>query len=358
MERQHYAEWLKTIDGIAETGGTVLLLGSSDSGKTTFCTLLVNAALAVGKRVAVVDADIGQSEIGPPGCVGMGLPQESIRSPADIAPAALAFVGSTTPRGCLMEHAVATRLMTDAARMFEPHLVVIDTTGYIVGPGGSRLKHAKLSLLSPNHVVALARGRECEEALTPLKFTDRVRVHRLPVPAAISTKTPALRAQRRAGGFARYFLNAEIREYSLDDVALSGTWLNGGPPLTPPLLRFLSRSLGVYVYHAEEHERRICLMTRGLPPREDGMAVVQEQLRVSTLTITPAQRLHHLLTGLADQNGKLLGIGLIEALDFRRRIIGVLTPLRAPSACRLIRFGTLRVKSDGTELGAVRPGEV
>jgi polynucleotide 5'-hydroxyl-kinase GRC3/NOL9 len=358
MERQHYPEWQEAIANIAEAGGTVVLIGSTDSGKTTFCTLLANAALEAGKRVAVVDADIGQSEIGPPGCVGMGLPQESIRSLSDIAPTALAFVGSTTPRGCLLEHAVATRLMTDAARVHDPHLVIIDTTGYVIGPGGSRLKHAKLSLLTPDHVVALARGRECDEALMPLKFTDRVHVHRLPVPAVIATKPPTLRAQRRAGGFARYFLNAELREYSLDDIALSGTWLNGGPCLPPHLLRFLSRSLGVYVYHAEEHERRICMMTRGWPPREEGIAAIQEQFRVPVLTITPAQRLHHLLTGLADQNGNWLGIGLIEALDFRRHTIGILTPLRAPTACRLIRFGTLRVKSDGTELGTIRPGEV
>jgi polynucleotide 5'-hydroxyl-kinase GRC3/NOL9 len=358
MNIHDYPEWEEALAQIVEAGGTALLVGGTDTGKTTFCALLINAALAAGRQVAVVDGDVGQSEIGPPGCVGMGLPSEPVRSLVDVAPAALAFVGAVSPRAHLLEHAAAVRQMADAARAALPDLLVVDTTGMLQGPAARRLKHAKFALLAPEHVVALQRGRECEPILAPLRHADRVRVHRLPVPAIITVKPSALRAQRRAGRFARYFENAELRLYNFDDVVMTGTWLNTGPPLAPHLLRFASNALGVRVYHAEECDRQISLMTSVLPESEQGIGLVQEQFRAQAITLTPAPRLRHLLTGLADGNGRLLGIGLIESLDLRRRQIGILTPIRAPAAVRLIHFGILRVRPDGTEVGANRPGDV
>ena len=57
------------------------------------------------------------------------------------------------------------------------------------------------------------------------------------------------------------------------------------------------------------------------------------------VTLTVAPRLKHLLLGLEGGNGKLLGLGILEAIDFRRRDLGVLTPCRAPAAARIIRAG-------------------
>jgi polynucleotide 5'-kinase involved in rRNA processing len=50
----------------------VLVLGARDTGKTTLVTYLAHALLADGGSVVVVDADLGQSEIGPPTTVGLG----------------------------------------------------------------------------------------------------------------------------------------------------------------------------------------------------------------------------------------------------------------------------------------------
>jgi len=358
MDIRDYPEWEEPAARLVEAGGSILLIGATDTGKTTFCTLLTNAALAAGRRVAVVDGDVGQSEIGPPGCVGMGLPEKPIRALLDIPTSALAFVGAVSPQGHLLEHATAVRAMTDAARAAQPDLLLIDTTGLLRGPAARRLKHAKFSLLAPDYVVALQRDRECEPALTPLKYAERAQVLRLPVPAVIAAKPPALRAQRRAGRFARYFLEAELRLYNFDDVAMTGTWMNAAPSVAPHLLRFASNALGVRVYHAEQCDRHLGLVTNALPAGDQGIGLVQEQFRAQAITITPAGRLRHLLVGLADGNDKLLGLGLIEAIDFRRRQIGLLTPIRAPAAVRLLHFGILRVRPDGAEVGTIRAGDV
>ena len=58
------------IEDLTRRRGVIMLLGAADTGKTTFARHLMAAALVTGKRVAFVDADISESTVGPPTCVG------------------------------------------------------------------------------------------------------------------------------------------------------------------------------------------------------------------------------------------------------------------------------------------------
>lgn len=361
MDQQPYAAWMDAIDEILESGGRALLIGGVDTGKTTFCTLTANRAIEAGRKLVIVDADIGQSEIGPPACVGWSLVESPLRGLSDLTPGGLRFVGATAPRGNLLEHVTATRLALDAATMVDvsgPYLALIDTTGFIHGAAARRLKHAKLALLAPDHVIALQRGDECESLLAVLRNRDDVRVHRLPVPPVVTRKTPAFRAQRRAARFARAFESAEMRYYSFETVSLTGTWLGGGPAIAPHLLRFIANALRLRAFHAEERDRHLGIVTNGPAHGESGLALVQEQFRAQAITVTPASSLRHLLVGLSDHNDRMLGLGLIEAIDFRRQELGILTAIRAHAAVKIIHFGLLRLDPSGKELGTIRPGDV
>ncbi|MCC6728900.1 MAG: hypothetical protein IT208_06125 [Chthonomonadales bacterium] len=358
MDLDDYPEWTGAIADLAASAGTAVLLGAPDAGKTTFATLLLNAACAAERRVAIVDADIGQSEIGPPTCVGMGFASAPVSRLADVPAARLAFVGATSPRGAMVEHVTAVRGMTDAARALGPGLVLVDTTGFVRGPAARRLKHAKLSSLAPDHVVALQRHDECEAVLAGLRRSERTRVMRLPVAAAVATKPPGLRAARRAGRIARYFEGADLRTINFEDVAMRGTWLTAFAAVEPQVLRFLSASLRVHVHHAELGDRHLGIVVDRAPDDERLLDAVREQFRAQALTITVAGWLRHLVVGLEGGDGRLHGIGLLEAMDFRRRQVGILTPVRAVGAIRLLHFGTLRVQTSGSEVGTIRPGDV
>ena len=73
-------EWYKVLDVIRKEKGTVILLGATDAGKTTLAKFLI-AQLSTRKiKVAFVDADIGQSYIGPPAIIGLVL----FESPANL----------------------------------------------------------------------------------------------------------------------------------------------------------------------------------------------------------------------------------------------------------------------------------
>lgn len=352
-----YAVWEETLTALTTSEGGILLLGGTDMGKTTFARLLVNRLTEAGQSVAVLDADLGQSEIGPPACVGLAFAECPALALSDLPPQALAFVGSSSPPGALLEHVAATRRLAD---LIGPRRLVVDTGGYIHGPNARRLHLTTFDLLSPAHVVGLQRANELEPFLAPIRRREGCRIHTPPIPAVISRKSPKFRAQRRAMRFAATFQDAKLTTYSLDDVALIGPWLGGGVPVAANLLKFLNLALAPHarVYYAEMCDRHLGLMvSHPVAPTFPGLGLAQQELRAQSVSLTVAPRLKHLLLGLEGGNGRLLGLGLLEALDFRRRTLGVLTPVRAPAAARILRFGLLRIAPDGTEVGSLKPGE-
>ena len=317
-----YAEWESTIEEITSSARhhavRILVLGATDVGKTTFARLLVNRLVALGQRVGIVDADLGQSEIGPPACIGLAFAEAPIQSLSELTPHALAFVGGTSPPNFLLEHAGGVRRLAD---MVTRDSLVIDTSGYLHGPSARRLNHVEFDLIQPTHVVGLQRDVELESILAPMRRRDSCNVHTPKVPAVICKKPTVYRTQRRALRFAAYFAGSNQHSYSFSEVAIVGSWFNGGPPVAAHLLRFLNQSLGngVRVFYAEMSGRHLGLMVnQPVPTDSPGIGIALQQLRAQSVSITAAPRLKHLLLGLEGGNGKLLGLGLLEAIDFRR----------------------------------------
>ena len=48
----------------------MLIVGNTDTGKSTFGAYIINEALKIGLRPAIIDADIGQGDLAPPNTIG------------------------------------------------------------------------------------------------------------------------------------------------------------------------------------------------------------------------------------------------------------------------------------------------
>ena len=77
-------EWQNLISEIIASPGVVMVVGGVDVGKTNFCLQLAWAGHDAGIPTAVVDSDIGQSEIGAPGTIGMSIVDKPIESLSDL----------------------------------------------------------------------------------------------------------------------------------------------------------------------------------------------------------------------------------------------------------------------------------
>ena len=178
----------------AAAARVTLVLGANDTGKTTLVTHLANALAERGDAVAVVDADLGQSDVGPPTTVGLGLVRRPIATLDEAELVGLEFLGMTSPARCMRETGEATARLVTRAREAGCPRVLVDTSGLVEGNFGRALKRIKIDRVQPDLLIALQRGEECEPILR--LYEGRLAVLRLPA-ATAGRRSPAERRRRR-----------------------------------------------------------------------------------------------------------------------------------------------------------------
>jgi polynucleotide 5'-hydroxyl-kinase GRC3/NOL9 len=185
----------------------VLVIGPAEAGKTTFVARLASAYHARGLRVAIVDADVGQSEIGPPSTVGLGAVRRPLARTGDAEPVRLEFVGVTSPGRQPWRIAELTgRLAAQARAEFDR--VVVDTSGFVAGGFAAAFKQRKIAAVDPDAVVAVQGADECEHILRALPAGTRARVIRIAAVGGARPRSPAVRRRHREAAFARHLEGA------------------------------------------------------------------------------------------------------------------------------------------------------
>src|SRR5216117_3350332 len=169
-----------------------LILGTSDTGKTSLTARLAGALAARGERVAVVDADVGQSEVGPPTTVGLGHVAGAVARLGDAEVIALEFVGDTSPVRYIRETADATGRLVRRALDAGFERVLVDTGGLVEGPLG----------------LALKRANESEPIARALERDVRPRVVRLAPSPAVVRRSAARRREHRERALRDYLAHA------------------------------------------------------------------------------------------------------------------------------------------------------
>ncbi|MGH8914205.1 MAG: Clp1/GlmU family protein [Acidimicrobiia bacterium] len=179
-----------------------MLMGSVDTGKTTLALQAARLAVGAGRTVALVDADVGNSTVGPPACVGLKV-MRSVEDIEDVRnPDKLHFVGTITPARLVLQQVVATAAMVDLARELAD-LVIVDTTAVVSGVAGETLKYHKAELCRPDKVVALQRGGEMEPVVGMLRRFLGLEVTVAPTDPNLIPLSPDERAHKRTESFAR-----------------------------------------------------------------------------------------------------------------------------------------------------------
>ena len=209
--------------------GRLLLLGATDTGKTTLMTALANR-LVRNQPVALVDADIGQSHIGPPTTVGWTVLDKaaktgSTRSPAleagEWAARGIRFVGDITPVGHLLQLTAALALCLEQAEQ-TADVVLIDTPGLVAGGAACSLWWTIQKLLRPQRIIAIQRENELADVLSGLQ-TELSTIRAVRTPPELRRKSLEVRQQHRRRLFEQYFRDSSTRKLDLARVAVRAT---------------------------------------------------------------------------------------------------------------------------------------
>ncbi len=346
-------DWWEVADILAEDRGVTLILGASDTGKTTFARFLAETLRGKGCHVALVDGDMGQSTLGPPTTLGMTI---SVPLPVSDQEIHLRFVGATSPSGHLLPTLVGLKRLVDKATSLGAEIVLVDTTGLVQGGVARELKFRKIELLRPSHIVALQRANEIEHLLHPHNRRSGLKIQRLLSSTEVKSKSREQRRTFREERFRDYFQGATLLELAWKDVGLHGTWLGSGKRLSGSDLSFVAKALDTLVFYGERTGEDLQLITGG-EHRTDEISRLKAHYEVREVQIWEAGEFHGLLLGLNDEDGDNLALGILQDLDLRAGRLMVLTPLKSLDKVKLVEFGSLKLEASGKELGIwVRPG--
>jgi len=291
MEGEILGDWMDLVEAIHGKKGSALILGASDTGKSTLAHFLVVQLCQRGNVVALVDGDIGQSVLGPPTTIGLALFDSAVQKLKDGQVMASYFVGSTSPRGHMLEMLVGIKRIADRATQLEPEIIIIDTTGFVIGEAAWELKFQKVDLLKPTHLIALQRKREIEGLLRPHQFRPDMAIHCLKTPEKVRMKSPEQRRSNRSRKFAAYFREVKLYKKSLDGIKV----------VNPFRVRYRGKGL------------------------------------------------NGVLIGLNDEANFNIGLGILENMDLHRGTISFVAPELDSSSIRLIRIGSIEVDLFGDD---------
>jgi len=304
----------------------MLVIGETDAGKTSFTTFLASTLLERGLSVAVVDADLGQSDIGPPTTVGLGRPRLPVERLADAEVMGLYFVGSTSPQGHLLPTVLGTRVMAQRALRLGFDRVIVDTSGLVQGEMGRLLKQHKIDFVEPELVLCLQRNGECEHILRPYGTGERPTILRLAPSGATRRRSQDERRQHRERSLQVYFAAARPIALDLSRVILRQPALYVGSPLPPRQVEELAAVLDDMVLWAVRRGNELVLVTPD-PLKEPQVRQIQKRHEELGLANYSLDDFQGVLAGLDDARRETLGLGVVRSIDFAKQTMVVETPV-------------------------------
>ena len=158
--------WLslaRQISGLAigKKKTIVILVGDTDTGKSTLAIYLANMAIRHGLVPSIIDADIGQGDLAPPTAIGAAVLSKQVVDLRDVNTSVFEFVGSISPVG--FEELIAKKLRSMLDRTSQlADICIVNTDGYVRN-GGVQYKAMIAEELQPDAVISLGENAELFE---------------------------------------------------------------------------------------------------------------------------------------------------------------------------------------------------
>lgn len=317
-----------------------LLIGRTDSGKSSTVLFLSNKLTAEGERVSIIDSDLGQSDLGPPGVISEKDLTHPVAHTKLLEPDFMYFVGDKTPSGHLLPMIKGVLCGLKAAGS---NTVIINTTGFVDGVAARILKRFKVEFAEPDLIIAI----EKEEG--DLKHIVRTlpkgpRVLRFISPAK-KVKSRNHRIAARKALLGRYLAGSTTRRLKLEELHLLNTFLLTGNR-KDEYIPFLEQILNVGVHWLEESPDMLIVLTDSYVNKREIVtlsSMMNKEIRVGTLTSYSG-----LYVGLMS-DGVCRGVGLLKSLNLREGWMEVITVYKGPIDG--VAMGYIRFNAEGEEIG-------
>ena len=211
--------WHTTVEailGLQKRPAVVMILGAADCGKSSLCTYLVNKLIDGKCKVAVLDGDLGQSDIGPSATVGYGLTSKQISELYDLRLKNAFFVGVTSPLTAMSKTIEGLVTMEAEILKGQVDFVLVNTDGLVDGEVAVKYKADLVKSLKPDIIIGIQKQGELNPVITCLEIP----VFTVEPSFALNPRTPEKRKHLREMTYARYLKNAKLQIYPKSQVTI------------------------------------------------------------------------------------------------------------------------------------------
>jgi len=283
--------WIESVDALVnfqKKPVTVMVLGKADSGKTSFCTYLTNRLINEQQKIAVLDGDLGQSDIGPPCTVAYSFVTKPVTDLFALKTENAFFVGFTSPSEAVDKTIKGITLLKQEILGKAADFVVVNTGGWVEGEEAIAYKSRLAEELNPDVILCIKQNDELGPLLVAL---DKFRKSMIESPVVVRQRSREKRRNLRELGYIKYLADAKVKNWPL---------------------RLLTM----------EEQDKAQIMQNG----------------------------EGLLLGLYDAQRKFVGVGVLRKVDYTRKALKVLTSVSEKPAS--IALGKVRLDENLKEIEA------
>ncbi|KAI3850352.1 hypothetical protein MKW92_004582 [Papaver armeniacum] len=211
--RRSRAKAASTDDPGSSQGPRVIVIGPTDSGKSSLSAMLLSWAAKQGWKPTFVDLDIGQGSITIPGCIA-ATPVEMPIDPVEGIPLEMSLVyyfGHPTPSANADLYKVLVKELSQILeRQFAGNAesraagMVINTMGWVEGLGYELLLHS-IDTLNANVVLVIGQDKLCSMLKDVLRKKPNVDVVKLQKSGGVVSRNAKVRQKARGFRIREYF---------------------------------------------------------------------------------------------------------------------------------------------------------
>jgi polynucleotide 5'-hydroxyl-kinase GRC3/NOL9 len=305
----------------------VLICGAKGVGKSTLLRYLTNRLLSKNsestriEQVAILDADVGQPELSPPGVLRLSLQDTSLlRTPywnlvTPINTVASVYYGAVTSSVDPTRYIEGVQTLIQAYRDYIAKVptripLIINMDGWIKGLGYQVLT-AVMNNIQPSHVCQLigeTRGQtfDLEQSEESTSFFLEACTKHVVSPCIIPSRT--LRTIRLGAYFAPHLLEGWDAIDTADAKELQSGWEDEECTLA----------------HYLASERPYCVPFEAVTC---SWSSTDLQGELQSTEDSLLQAMNGCIVGLNTANDDCLGLGIIRSIDWYKRVFYILTPV-------------------------------
>ncbi len=336
--------WVEAVDNLLESCDppcTVSIVGPVESGKTSLAALIANRSIVRGLKPAIIDADIGQADIGPPGFVALSLPESWIVWLREAAPRRMVFAGHVEPGYVVSRIIFGVRRLYEEALREGADVIIVDNDGWVDGWRSLEYRLDLARAISAKAIIVA--GSPLLATFFKLRWPGTILD--LPRPLRVEERDHSLRRALRAENYRRFLEPGMIREFFATDTPV----VNACMPLEGiEESEHVEKVEGSRILGVSRYPGGACvLLDNDEPPPPEVSREIAGKLGVKEAIVLYTGGMRNILASLTDLEG-WDHPALILNIDFQKGRITVKTRYEGPVAS--LTVGRLRLDEEYYDL--------